>query len=246
MILGDCLEKMKDIPDKSINMILADLPYGTTKAKWDSVIDLVLLWGQYKRIIKDDGIILLFAQTPFDKILGASNLDMLRYEWIWQKTHPTGHLNAKKMPMKAHENILVFYKKLPKYFPKKTQGHKRKTSTKKHKENTVNNQSELYGKSDKFSTYDSTERYPISVLKFPSDKQTLNLHPTQKPVGILTYFIETHTEEGDIVLDNVAGAFSTAIACIDTNRQFIMMENDPEIFEKGRNRVIAHLSSKAK
>ena len=133
VIHGDCLEVMKSISDASIDMIFADLPYGTTKCKWDSIIDLKLLWEQYERIIKDNGAIVLTAQTPFDKVLGASNLKLLRYEWIWQKTHPTGHLNAKKMPMKAHENVLVFYKNLPTYIPNKTQGHKRKVSSKKHK-----------------------------------------------------------------------------------------------------------------
>lgn len=120
----DCLESMKKIDDKSIDFIFTDLPYGTTHCKWDSIIDLDLLWEQYKRIIKDNGCIALFAQTPFDKVLGASNLNMLRYEWIWEKTQATGHLNAKKMPMKAHENILIFYKKLPIYNPQKTTGHK--------------------------------------------------------------------------------------------------------------------------
>ena len=120
LLYGDCLELMpKYVKDKSIDLILCDLPYGTTKCKWDSVIDLPKLWKEYERIIKDNGVILLFAQTPFDKVLGASNLNLLRYEWIWEKTQATGHLNAKKMPMKAHENILVFYKKLPTYNPQK-------------------------------------------------------------------------------------------------------------------------------
>lgn len=121
---GDCLEVMKSIPDKSIDLILCDLPYGITKCKWDTPIDLFAMWNQYNRIIKDNAPILLFAQTPFDKVLGSSNLSMLKYEWIWEKTQATGHLNAKKMPMKAHENILVFYKKLPIYNPQKTTGHK--------------------------------------------------------------------------------------------------------------------------
>ena len=121
---GDCLEVMKSIPNKSIDLILCDLPYGITKCKWDTPIDLFAMWNQYNRIIKDNAPILLFAQTPFDKVLGSSNLSMLKYEWIWEKTQATGHLNAKKMPMKAHENILVFYKKLPIYNPQKTTGHK--------------------------------------------------------------------------------------------------------------------------
>ena len=134
----DCLVGMNDIPDKSIDMILCDLPYGTTKNKWDSIIDLDELWNHYNRIIKDNGAIVLTAQTPFDKVLGVSNLKMLKYEWIWEKTSATGHLNAKKMPMKAHENILVFYKKPPTYNPQKTTGHERKVSTAKHKRNSKN------------------------------------------------------------------------------------------------------------
>lgn len=134
---GDCLELMKLIPDKAIDLICTDLPFGTTKCLWDSVIDLDLLWIQYKRIIKDNGAIVLFAQTPFDKVLGCSNLEMLRYEWIWEKTQATGHLNAKRMPMKAHENILVFYKHLPTFNPQMTTGHERKVSTAYQKRNTT-------------------------------------------------------------------------------------------------------------
>lgn len=148
LINGDCLEEMKNIKDKSIDMTLCDLPYGTTNCSWDSVIDLKLLWEQYERIIKDNGAILLFAQTPFDKILGASNLKLLRYEWIWEKTQATGHLNAKKLPMKSHENILVFYKKLPTYNPQKTAGHKPVNSWGIKYIKTQNN-TEIYGKMNK-------------------------------------------------------------------------------------------------
>ena len=123
---GDCLELMKDIPDKSVDMILCDLPYGTTKNKWDSIIDLVKLWEQYERIIKDNGVIVLTAQTPFDKVLGVSNIKLLKYEWIWEKSQGTGHLNAKKMPLKNHENILIFYKNLPTYNPQMVGFEKRK------------------------------------------------------------------------------------------------------------------------
>jgi len=126
-ILGDCFDHLPDVPDKSVDVICADLPYGTTKCKWDTVLPLDKLWVEYERIIKDNGVILLFAQTPFDKVLGASNLKLLRYEWIWEKTQATGYFNAKKMPMKAHENILVFYKNPPKYNPQKTQGQISKT-----------------------------------------------------------------------------------------------------------------------
>lgn len=233
--LGDCLELMKDIPDKSIDMILCDLPYGTTKCKWDSIIDLDLLWKQYCRIIKDNGAILLFAQTPFDKILGSSNLPMLKYEWIWEKTTATGHLNAKKMPMKAHENILVFYKKTPLYNAQKTDGHERKVSKAEHKVNCI--ESDVYNKGQKLTTYDSTERYPRSVLKFKTDKQKEALHPTQKPVDLCKYLIETYTNENEIVLDNTAGSGTTAIACLKSNRKFIVMEKEEKYVEIIKSRI---------
>jgi len=225
---GDCLELMNFIPDKSINMILADLPYGTTNCKWDSIIDLNELWIHYKRLIKDNGVIVLFAQTPFDKVLGCSNLEWLKYEWIWEKTQATGHLNAKKMPMRAHENILVFYKKQPLYNPIKTHGHKRKVSTAHHKRNT--NTGEIYNKCDNFSDYDSTERYPRSVQLFASDKQKLNLHSTQKPLALCEYLIKTYTNEGDLILDNVAGSGTTLVAAKNLNRNFIGIEKEEKFY----------------
>lgn len=229
---GDCLELMpKLIEDKSIDMIFADLPFGTTRCKWDSVIDLPKLWMQYERVIKDHGVILLFSQTPFDKVLGASNLKMLRYEWIWEKTQATGALNSKKMPMKAHENILVFYKKLPTYNPQKTTGHKRKVSTAKHKQKTKNNQSEIYNKFDKFSDYDATDRFPRSVLTFASDKQKCSLHPTQKPLSLIEYMIRTYTNEGDLILDNSCGSGTTGLGAKNLNRDYIMIEKDPDYYE---------------
>ncbi len=235
---GDCLELMpKHIKDKSIDMIFCDLPYGTTKCKWDSIIDLPKLWLEYERIIKDNGVIVLFAQTPFDKVLGASNLKLLRYEWIWQKTHPTGHLNAKKMPMKAHENILVFYKKLPTYNPQKTTGHKRKISSAKHKDNCESIDSELYNKGQKSTSYDSTERYPLSVQIYSSDKQKSKLHPTQKPLALNEYMIKTYTNEGDIILDNACGSGTVGVAAKNLNRRFILMEKDPDIFGSACKRV---------
>lgn len=232
---GDCLNLMNNIDDKSIDMILADLPYGTTNCKWDSIISLDELWKQYKRIIKDNGAIVLFAQTPFDKVLGCSNLKMLKYEWIWEKTQATGHLNAKKMPMKAHENILVFYKKSPTYNPIKTSGHVRKVSTAKHKRNT--NTGEIYNKCDDFSDYDSTKRYPRSVQVFASDKQKLNLHSTQKPLALCEYLIKTYSNEGDLILDNVCGSGTTGVAAKKTNRNYILMEKDIDIFNVAKNRL---------
>lgn len=237
---GDCLELMKDIPDKSIDMILCDLPYGTTQNKWDSIISLDKLWRQYCRIIKDNGAIVLFAQTPFDKVLGVSNLKMLKYEWIWEKTAATGHLNAKKMPMKAHENILVFYKKLPTYNPQKTMGHTPVHSYTKHQDDGSN-----YGKTKVgISGGGSTERYPRSVQVFKSDKQKVALHPTQKPIDLLQYLIKTYTNEGEIVLDNCMGSGSTGVACLNTNRKFIGMELDDTYFDIAYNRINGYIYNK--
>ena len=247
VLLGDCLELMKDIPDKSIDFICCDLPYGTTKCSWDSVIDLNLLWYQYKRIIKDNGAIALFAQTPFDKVLGVSNLNQLKYEWIWEKSAATGHLNAKKMPMKAHENLLIFYKNLPTYNPQKTTGHERKVSKGYQRDICIARREEkwgdnyLYGKETTAPDYDSTERYPRSVLKFASDKQlskkTGFQHPTQKPVALIEYLIKTYTNEGDIVLDNCAGSGTTGVACINLNRKYILIEKEEKYYNMINERI---------
>ena len=231
VILGDCFDFMPKIKDKSIDLICADLPYGSTKCKWDSQLPLDELWKEYKRIIKDNGCILLFAQTPFDKVLGCSNLEWLKYEWIWEKTQATGFLNAKKMPLKSHENILVFYKNTPTYNPQKTFGHKPINSyTKKA---SVQNKTELYGKVNlDISGGGETDRYPRSIQLFSSDKQKNKLdgtiHPTQKPLKLIEYLIKTYTNEGELVLDNVAGSGTTAVACEKLNRGYIVIEKEKE------------------
>ena len=234
---GDCLELMpKFVKSKSIDMIFCDLPYGTTKCKWDSVIDLPKLWSEYERVIKDNGVILLFAQTPFDKVLGASNLKLLKYEWIWEKTQATGHLNAKKMPMKAHENLLVFYKKLPTYNPQKTSGHKPINSYKKYIK--TQNNTELYGEMKReISGGGETDRYPRSVITFASDKQKSCLHPTQKPLSLIEYMIKTYTNEEDLILDNTCGSGTTGLGAKNLGRNFIMMEQDPKYYEIACKRV---------
>lgn len=242
---GDCLRLMKTIPSKSIDLILCDLPYGTTRNKWDSVLNLDILWADYYRIIKDNGAILLFAQTPFDKVLGVSNLRNLRYEIIWQKTAPTGFLNAKKMPMKAHENILVFYKKLPTYNPQMTKGHPRKVTSKSSRKRSVErHQSKAEVSATNYNSYgesqvgyDSTERYPLSVQVFAKDQQKENYHPTQKPVALLEWLIKTYTNEGDLVLDNCMGSGSTGVACVNTNRNFIGMELTEQYFDIANERI---------
>jgi len=230
LLHGDCLQLMKDIPDQSIDMVLCDLPYETTNCRWDIGIDLNALWRQYKRVCS--GAVVLFAQTPFDKALGCSNIKSLRYEWIWEKTNPTGHLNAKKMPMKAHENILVFYDGQPTYNPIKTSGHVRKSATRKSVDNCP-----IYGKQKFHEPYDSTDRYPRSVLIFPSDKQKQNLHPTQKPLALCEYLVKTYTDEGDTVLDNCMGSGTTCLAAANTGRKYIGIEKDEQYFKIASNRL---------
>jgi site-specific DNA-methyltransferase (adenine-specific) len=226
LLHGDCLELMVQIPDDSVDMVLCDLPYGTTRNKWDSVLDLPALWAEYKRISR--GAIVLTAQAPFDKVLGASNLGWLRYEWIWQKTKATGHLNAKLQPMKNHENVLVFYKELPTYNP---QGLVRKAvpTIRKGGNNGTN-----YGKSDK-DALQEFENYPRSILAIPSEGKTI--HPTQKPVALMEYLIRTYTREGETVLDNCMGSGTTGVACVNTGRNFIGIEQDDKYFEIAKQRI---------
>lgn len=221
LMQGDCLEMMKSIPDGSVDMVLTDPPYGTTACKWDSVIDLDLMWEQLKRVIKPNGAIVLTAQTPFDKVLGASNLPMLKYEWIWEKTAATGHLNAKKMPMKAHENILVFYNRLPTYNPQKTKGHKPTNSYTKGQDAD----GLCYGKTKSVSGGGATDRFPRSVQVLSSDKQKSSIHPTQKPIALMEYLIKTYTNEGDTVLDFTMGSGATIKAAVNLNRAAIGIEN---------------------
>jgi DNA modification methylase len=231
--LGDCLEVMKTIEDKSIDAIICDLPYGTTRNKWDSIIPLDLLWEQYNRIIKERGAIVLFAQTPFDKVLGASNLKMLKYEWILEKDRASGHLNAKKMPMKAHENILVFYKKLPIYNPQKTTGHKPSNVSGKRLKETTN-----YGKFENLIKGGQTDRYPRSVYKCNVvNSQHGIVHPTQKPLSLVEMLVSTYTNEGDTILDNTMGSGTTMLACKNLNRNGIGIEKDPQHYAVAVARV---------
>ena len=234
LIYGDSLELMHKVKDKSIDLIFTDLPYGTTKNDWDNILPFDEMWSHYERIIKDDGVILLFAQAPFDKVLACSNLELFRYEWIWEKTSATGFLNAQKMPLKAHENILVFYKKLPTYNPIKTKGHMKVSAT-AHQSKCA--KSSNYGKQMRTKDYSSDERYPRSVLKFKTDKQGGALHPTQKPLELIKYMIKTYTNEGDVVLDNCMGSGTTIVGAIQTNRKYIGMEITKKFYSIARDRV---------
>jgi len=233
LLHGDCLELMKAIPDDSIDMILCDLPYGTTQNKWDCVIDFDILWQQYNRVCH--GAIVLTAQTPFDKILGASNIQMLKYEWIWEKEQGTGHLNAKKAPLKNHENILVFYKNQPTYNPQFVSGKSYSIVSGKGSDN--------YGSQKKILTNNTGYRYPLSVLKFNRDKN--KIHPTQKPVSLMEYLIRTYTNEGETVMDNTMGSGTTGVACVNTNRNFIGMEMDDNYFQIAKNRINQRILEKS-
>ena len=244
LMKGDCLERMTELPAGSVDLILTDPPYATTKNKWDSVIPFEPMWDHLKRIIKPKGVIVLFAQTPFDKILGASNIDMLKYEWVWFKNRPTGHLNSKFAPLKSHENILVF-----------TEGS---TSFVKNTKNSstynpqglvaclkVNKRTRGNGNYDevnnKLENVALFENYPKSVLNF---KVEVGLHPTQKPVALLEYLIKTYTQENETVLDFTFGSGSTGVACVNTNRKGIMIEKDDHYFKVGSERVKRALSEK--
>ena len=239
---GDCLELMKEIPDKSVDMILCDLPYGTTQCKWDTVIPFEPLWGQYERIIKNNGAILLFSSQPFTTDLISSNRKMFRYEIIWEKTLPSNFLNAKKQPLRAHENICVFYRRLPTYIPQK-KSVVRKDIGRKRKNSGLTQQCNEFRNDDWEYTEDGT-RYPTDVIKFSNWNGALfgktdnaTKHPTQKPVPLLEYLIKTYTNEGETVLDNCMGSGSTGVACVNTGRDFIGIELDENYFNIAQNRI---------
>ena len=236
LMLGDCLERMKEIESGSVDMILADVPYGTTACKWDSIVDLDLMWEQLKRIIKPNGAIVMTASQPFTSVLTCSNLSMFRYDLIYDKPSGTGFFNAKKMPLRNHESVLVFYKRLPTYNPQMTHGHERKTAVKK----GVN--SECYGKAFIKTSYDSTSRYPRSIQRFSSDKQKSKLHPTQKPVALMEYLIKTYTNESETVLDFTMGSGTTGVAAKNIKRKFIGIEMDEGYFEIAKSRIENHES----
>lgn len=226
---GDCLELMRDIPDKSIDMILCDLPYGTTACKWDTVIPFEPLWEQYNRVIKDNGAIVLFGSEPFSTELRHSNIKNYRYDWIWEKEQGANFMLCKYQPYKVHENISVFYKKRCAYFPQMTSG-KPYISGK-------GDSGDITGNVKKVQTKNNGTRYPRSIQRFNTEKGQGTLHPTQKPVALLEYLIKTYTNEGETVLDNCMGSGSTGVACVNTNRNFIGIELDDTYFDIARKRI---------
>lgn len=226
-----CLTAMNRIPPGSIDLVCADIPYGTTQCKWDSVIELREMWECLYRVAKPNAAFVLFSAQPFTSMLVGSNIKHWRSEWIWEKGAATGFLNAKKQPLRAHENIQVFYRQQPTYNPQITHGHGRKTCKRK----TVN--SECYGKALKLTEYDSTSRYPRDVQFFSSDKRRNNYHPTQKPLALIRYLIETYSNPGEIILDFTMGSGTAGIACHQSGRRFVGIEKDPDIFAIARQRL---------
>ena len=232
---GDCLELMKDIPDKSIDMILCDLPYGTTQNKWDSVIPLEPLWEQYKRIIKDNGVIVLTSQGIFTAKLILSNEKWFKYKWVWEKSKATNFLNAKKQPLRKHEDICVFYNKQPKYNPQMTEGEPYDKGIRK------NQLTGSYGEFNPVHVKSEGKRYPTDVVYFKTaESEGKVYHSTQKPVALLEYLIKTYTNEGETVLDNCMGSGSTGVACLNTNRNFIGIELDENYFNIAKERIENH------
>ena len=235
--LGDCLELMKDIPDKSIDMILCDLPYGKTQNKKDKPLPFDKLWTEYKRIIKDNGCIALFCQGTFFVDLVNSNKKWFRYDLIWDKGLTTGFLNANRMPLRKHEQIAIFYEKQPVYNPQFSQGEPLHGKGAKYKEKEMKNQN--YGKFYPIedNRAGSTDKYPTSILSFKKPHPSISKHRTEKPVALLEYLIKTYTNEGDVVLDNCMGSGSTGVACVKCNRNFIGIEIDEKYFNIAKNRI---------
>jgi len=215
---GDCLQVMPQL--EQVDMILTDVPYEKTNCEWDSIIPLEQMWKQINHIKKKNSPIVMTAAQPFTSMLICSNLGMFKYSWVWEKSSAKGHFNAKKRPMVAHEDVCVFYDNQPTYNPQMTHGHVRKSATKRKELN-----SEVYSNNTKTVSYDSTSRYPRSVQIFKQDTQKSSVHPTQKPVALMEYMVRTYTNEGDTVLDIAMGSGTVGIACQNTGRKFIGIEN---------------------
>jgi len=230
LMLGDCLERMKEIPDGSVDMVLTDPPYGTTACKWDSVIPFAPMWEQLKRITKKNGAIVLTASQPFTSALVMSNVKMFKYDWTWQKPKGTGHLNAKKMPMRDKEDVLVFYAAQCTYNPQISAGlpFGKKTGSKQ--------QSGTTGSHGETRSINTGTRQPKQVLQFDVVGRG-NQHPTQKPVALMEYLIRTYTNSGETVLDFTMGSGTTGVACVNTERNFIGIEMDQTYFDIAKGRI---------
>ena len=233
LVNGDCLEVMKGIPDGVVDLVLCDLPYGTTQNKWDTVIPFTALWDQYHRICK--GPVVLTASQPFTSALVMSNLGEFRHEWVWEKNKASGHLNANRRPMQAHEDVLVFCRTQPPYNPQKTDGHEPGHQAKRAK------QSSNYGVAESTEYGGSTLRYPRSVIRIPviNNDAPDKTHPTQKPVLLMEYLIYTYSNEGDLVMDNCMGSGTTGVACTTTKRRFLGIEREANYFDIACARIKA-------
>ena len=233
IICGETIEEMSKLESKSIDLILCDLPYGTTQCKWDTIIPFDKLWEQYTRLIKDNGAIVLTASHPFTANLVMSNPKLFRYSLVWEKSKSTGYLNSKKMPMRSHEDILVFYKNLPTYNPQMTEGEP-------YDKGIAHRPTDVYReqKGEIHVKNETGKRYPRSVQYFKTaESEGKVYHPTQKPVSLMEWLIKTYTNEGEIVLDNCIGAGTTAIACIRTNRKYIGIDISQEYVDITNNRI---------
>jgi site-specific DNA-methyltransferase (adenine-specific) len=231
--LGDCLEVMKSIPDKSIDAIICDLPYGTTDCKWDSVIPFEPLWEQYKRIIKDNGAIVLFGSEPFSSYLRLSNIKEYKYDWKWEKSKATLFTLCKKRPLKSDEDIIVFYKQQSTYNPQMVKGvpYKGRNNISQHKQLKGEWNIRQGNRSDNYGL-----RYPRTSLKIANENKK-GQHPTQKPLPLMEYLVKTYTNQGDTVLDNCMGSGTTGVACKNLGRGFIGIEQDATYFEIAKNRI---------
>jgi len=230
--LGDCLELMKTLPDGSVDLVLCDLPYGTTQNKWDSVIPLGNLWTEYRRVCT--GAIVLTAAQPFTSALVMSNLQMFKYEWVWCKNKASGHLNAKKRPLQAHESILVFAEGTAPYTPQKSDGHRPANYAK-----SINRSSNYGAHRETVHKGGNTDRYPNTLLPVSvvNNDSPERCHPTQKPVALMEYLVLTYSNEGDTVLDNTMGSGTTGVAAVKHGRRFIGMEKDPDYYRIAQQRI---------
>ncbi len=230
LMQGDCLELMRDIPDKSVDLVLTDPPYGTTACKWDSVIPFEPMWAQLNRIIKSNGAIVLFGSEPFSSALRMSNIKAYKYDWVWEKSKATNYLNAKIQPLRASENICVFYKSRGTYKPQMTAGEP-------YNKGTALRTTDVYGSQVSVEVKSEGERYPRDVIYYKTAEFEGKHHPTQKPVALLEYLIRTYTNEGETVLDFTMGSGSTGVACVNTGRDFIGIELDAGYFKIAEKRI---------
>ena len=236
LLHGDCLERMKEIPDGSVDLILTDPPYGTTNCRWDSVIPFEPMWEQLKRIIKPNGAIVLFGSEPFSSALRMSNIKQYKYDWVWEKSKATGFLNSKKQPLRSHEIISVFYDKQPNYNPQMQFSTPYNKGVRKEQTDD-----DVYGSFSQVEVKNDTGlRYPRSVQYFKTAEHEGGFHKSQKPVALLEYLIKTYTKENETVLDFTFGSCSTGVACLNTNRKFIGIELDDNYFDIGVKRMRNH------